>query len=178
MELYMEDIEYSELEEAEDEQRFTWGDLEQHIYFLNETLAQLTTVNADMVTTINQQQQLIQEIRNELVAQGNIVTENFKQSAKLSETLAKPQPDNDHFGQKVEQLQDAIKGFLKTQNQSSRSPMVQPTLPFSLRPRSVVVLLILQSFVMAIAITTALNFFPPPAANKNQQQLLFDLSAC
>lgn len=169
----MEELEYSDIEELEEdeEQRFTWGDLEQNVYLLNETLAQLATVSADTVTKINQQQQLIERIHNEVVAQGNIVTENFKQSAKLNETLTKTQPDNNHFGEKIEHLQDAIRGFLKTQNQNNRSPILQPTLPFSFRPRSAVILLAIQSFLLVTAITVVLNLYPPPASTKNEQQL-------
>ena len=174
----MKELEYSDLEETEEntfdlegteEPTFTWQDLEQNIYVLNDTMAQLAAINTEAIAKISQQQQMIEKIHGELVAQGNVVAENFKQSSKLSETLSKSPPDN-VIGERIQQLQDGIRGLLKTQNQNIKAPILPTSLPFSSRSRDVAMLFVFQTIFVAIATTVALNLFPPPATVKNEQQ--------
>lgn len=134
---------------------------------LNATIARLSEL-------VQENRLILNEVGVELLSQSVVLTKWHKQSAQFDERLGQidkqikelPNPAT-ILKEPIEQIQESQKVLIKSRRDRSSSEQSNDA-KFS--RRAIALFLLAQSGVLAIALTMALNYFPPRATVKAEQQ--------
>lgn len=134
---------------------------------LNATIARLSEL-------VQENRLILNEVGVELLSQSVVLTKWHKQSVQFDERLGQidkqikelPNPAT-ILKEPIEQIQESQKVLIKSRRDRSSSEQSNSA-KFS--RKAIALFLIAQSGVLAIALTMALNYFPPRATVKAEQQ--------
>ena len=152
----------------------------EEINLIKDTLADVSTLSAELTSQIQKNQEILTEVGIELLSQSTILADLRKQSIEKNEKhehiVREIQQSHEHVNshsERLTQLQEAQKFLTRKFITFTSKPAPQePTPIFSngLSFRQVVILLAAHGFLVVLVSCTLIHYFPPHATARNEQQ--------